>query len=59
MSRPTTLPPPWSDLALAAGGVGELASLLGPTYPLEQIDDAVADALAGNPKRVLVLPGAA
>ena len=42
-----------------AAGRLELASLLGPTYPLEQIDDAVADALAGNPKRVLVLPGAA
>lgn len=29
MSRPTTLPSPWIDLALAAGGVGELATLLG------------------------------
>ena len=29
MSRPTTLPGPWAQLAQAAGGVGELARLLG------------------------------
>ena len=28
-SRPTTLPGPWAQLAQAAGGVGELARLLG------------------------------
>jgi Zn-dependent alcohol dehydrogenase len=46
-------------LAHVAAGRLELASLLGPTYPLERIDEAVADALAGNPKRVLVVPTAA
>lgn len=29
MSRPTTLPGAWAQLARAAGGVGELARLLG------------------------------
>ena len=29
MSRPTTLPGAWAQLAQAAGGVGELARLLG------------------------------
>jgi hypothetical protein len=29
VSRPTTLPGPWAKLAQAAGGVGELARLLG------------------------------
>lgn len=46
-------------LANIAAGRLELASLLGPVYPLERIGEAVADALAGNPKRVLVVPTAA
>jgi DNA-binding transcriptional regulator YdaS (Cro superfamily) len=29
VSRPTTLPGPWAQLAQAAGGVGALARLLG------------------------------
>ena len=32
----------------------ELASLVGPTYPLDEIDAAVAASLAGSPGRVLV-----
>jgi S-(hydroxymethyl)glutathione dehydrogenase / alcohol dehydrogenase len=34
----------------------ELGSLVGPEYPLEQINDAVEAALSGVPGRVLVLP---
>ncbi len=34
----------------------ELASSLGPSFPLEQVDDAVAASLAGEAGRVLVLP---
>jgi S-(hydroxymethyl)glutathione dehydrogenase/alcohol dehydrogenase len=34
----------------------ELASLLGPRYPLERTGDAVDAALAGEPGRVLVTP---
>ena len=34
----------------------ELASLVGPTYPLDEIDAAVAVSLAGSPGRVLVTP---
>jgi S-(hydroxymethyl)glutathione dehydrogenase/alcohol dehydrogenase len=34
----------------------ELASLVGPTYPLDRVDEAIADALGGTPGRVLVLP---
>ena len=34
----------------------ELASLVGPTYPLDRVDEAIEDALAGTPGRVLVLP---
>lgn len=29
MGRPTTLPSPWLELADAAGGVGQLAAMLG------------------------------
>jgi S-(hydroxymethyl)glutathione dehydrogenase/alcohol dehydrogenase len=34
----------------------ELASLVGPTYPLDEIDAAVAASLGGSPGRVLVTP---
>ena len=34
----------------------ELASLVGPTYALDEIDAAVAASLAGSPGRVLVTP---
>ena len=34
----------------------ELDSLVGPTYPLDEIDAAVAVSLAGSPGRVLVTP---
>ena len=35
----------------------ELRGLLGPTYPLEQVNEAFDASLAGSPGRVLVLPG--
>jgi S-(hydroxymethyl)glutathione dehydrogenase/alcohol dehydrogenase len=38
------------------GGRLELAALLGQTYPLEQVNDAVEASLAGAPGRVLVTP---
>jgi S-(hydroxymethyl)glutathione dehydrogenase / alcohol dehydrogenase len=34
----------------------KLRELLGPTYPLEQVNDAFEAALAGSPGRVLVTP---
>jgi len=34
----------------------ELASLLGPSFPLERADEAVRTSLAGEPGRVLVTP---
>ncbi len=34
----------------------DLASLVGPVYPLDSVDDAVAASLAGSPGRVLVTP---
>jgi len=34
----------------------ELRRLLGPSYPLEQVNDAFATALSGSPGRVLVIP---
>jgi S-(hydroxymethyl)glutathione dehydrogenase/alcohol dehydrogenase len=34
----------------------DLASQLGPSFPLDEIDDAVEASLAGSPGRVLVLP---
>ena len=43
-------------LELVRGGRLELASLLGTRYPLEEIDAAVAESLAGAPGRVLVIP---
>jgi S-(hydroxymethyl)glutathione dehydrogenase/alcohol dehydrogenase len=34
----------------------KLRELLGPTYPLEQVNDAFEASLAGSPGRVLVIP---
>jgi S-(hydroxymethyl)glutathione dehydrogenase/alcohol dehydrogenase len=34
----------------------ELDALVGPSYPLEQVNEAVAESLAGSPGRVLVTP---
>ena len=34
----------------------DLASLVGPVYPLDAVDEAVAASLAGSPGRVLVVP---
>lgn len=34
----------------------ELASLVGPSYPLEEVNEAVEASLAGSPGRVLVTP---
>jgi len=34
----------------------ELASMVGPKFPLEQVNEAIAESLAGSPGRVLVLP---
>lgn len=38
-------------------GTLELASLVGPSFPLERADDAVQASLAGAPGRVLVMMG--
>ena len=37
-------------------GMLELGSMLGPTYPLERVNEAIDASLAGAPGRVLVLP---
>ena len=34
----------------------DLASLVGPSYPLDAVNEAVAASLAGSPGRVLVTP---
>jgi S-(hydroxymethyl)glutathione dehydrogenase / alcohol dehydrogenase len=34
----------------------ELASMVGPKFPLEQVNEAIAESLGGSPGRVLVLP---
>jgi Zn-dependent alcohol dehydrogenase len=34
----------------------ELASMVGPKFPLEQVNEAIAESLSGSPGRVLVLP---
>ena len=34
----------------------DLASLIGPEYPLDSVDEAVRASLAGSPGRVLVIP---
>ncbi len=38
------------------GGRLRLAEMLGPTYPLEQVNDAFEASLSGSPGRVLVIP---
>ena len=43
-------------LDLVASGRLELASLVGPSFPLERADDAFQASLAGEPGRVLVTP---
>ena len=43
-------------LDLVRAGALELASLVGPTFPLERADDAFRASLAGEPGRVLVIP---
>ena len=43
-------------LALVRAGELELASLVGPSFPLERADDAFQASLAGEPGRVLVTP---
>ena len=34
----------------------DLASLVGPSYPLDEVNEAVEASLAGSPGRVLVTP---
>lgn len=43
-------------LDLARTGELELAGLVGPSFPLDQADDAFGASLAGSPGRVLVTP---
>ena len=43
-------------LDLVRAGELELASLVGPSFPLERADDAFKASLAGEPGRVLVIP---
>ena len=43
-------------LDLVASGELELASLVGPSFPLDRADDAFRASLAGEPGRVLVRP---
>ena len=43
-------------LELVRAGELELASLVGPSFPLERADDAFQASLAGEPGRVLVTP---
>ncbi len=43
-------------LDLVRAGDLELASLVGPSFPLERADDAFQASLAGEPGRVLVTP---
>ncbi len=35
----------------------DLASLIGPTFGLSEVNEAMAASLAGTPGRVLVVPG--
>jgi S-(hydroxymethyl)glutathione dehydrogenase/alcohol dehydrogenase len=51
---PTVALPRLLDLVRA--GDLELASLVGPSFPLERADDAFQSSLAGEPGRVLVTP---
>ena len=41
---------------LVRSGRLELASLVGPSFPLDRADDAFQASLAGEPGRVLVTP---
>jgi Zn-dependent alcohol dehydrogenase len=43
-------------LELVRSGSLDLATSLGPSFPLDHVDDAVQASLAGEPGRVLVLP---
>ena len=43
-------------LDLVRSGELELASLVGPSFPLDRADDAFRASLAGEPGRVLVTP---
>jgi S-(hydroxymethyl)glutathione dehydrogenase/alcohol dehydrogenase len=43
-------------LGLVASGELELASLVGPSFPLDRADAAFRASLAGEPGRVLVVP---
>jgi S-(hydroxymethyl)glutathione dehydrogenase / alcohol dehydrogenase len=43
-------------LELVAAGQVQLASLVGPAFPLDRADDAFRASLAGEPGRVLVTP---
>ncbi|HUP33348.1 MAG TPA: alcohol dehydrogenase catalytic domain-containing protein [Gaiellaceae bacterium] len=43
-------------LELVAAGELDLASLVGPSFPLDRADDAFRASLAGEPGRVLVIP---
>ena len=45
-----------SSLFAALPGSLELASMVGPSFPLEQVNEAVEASLAGAPGRVLVTP---
>ena len=43
-------------LDLVSAGRLDLASTLGPSFPLERVDEAVQASLAGEAGRVLVVP---
>ncbi len=43
-------------LALIQAGQLDLASMVGTSYPLDAVNDAVAESLGGAPRRVLVTP---
>jgi S-(hydroxymethyl)glutathione dehydrogenase/alcohol dehydrogenase len=43
-------------LDLVRAGRLKLRELLGPSYPLEQVNEAFDASLAGSPGRVLVIP---
>jgi len=43
-------------LELVRSGTLDLAGSLGPSFPLDRVDDAVQASLAGEPGRVLVIP---
>ena len=43
-------------LELVRAGRLDLRATLGPTFPLDRVNDAIAASLAGSPGRVLVMP---